>query len=600
MVIEGALEVLKDTFGFDGFREGQEEAISAILEGRDVLAIMPTGAGKSLCFQIPALMRPGLTVVVSPLIALMQNQVEALRLSGVEAAAINSARTREENVEVWRRVASGQIRILYMAPERLMTERMLSAIEKIGPTLFAIDEAHCISQWGPAFRPEYEQLSELKTRFPTTPVIALTATADVLTRDHIAEKLFGGNADRIMTGFDRPNLELHVSMKQNPKAQVKKFMKTRGGESGIVYCLSRKKTEDIAKFLKSEGYKALAYHAGMSQEARSQNLDRFMQEEGVVMVATIAFGMGIDKPDIRFVFHMDLPAGPEAYYQEIGRAGRDGNPATVHMLYGFDDIRMRRMFIEEEDVGEDRKRREHQRLNALLSFCEAPTCRRQTLLAYFGEEIAPCGACDVCINPVETLDGNETARMAFAAISDTGERFGVGHVIDVVRGGETEKVIKFGHDRLASFGRGKDMPNNTLRTILRQLVARGFLEIDMAAYGALKLTPKSAALLRGEEDFRYRPDLKPKSESGSKSKTKAAVAELPPEGEDLFGRLKDLRTSLAKERGVPAYAIFPDKALIDMAARRPANDEEFGAVFGVGKAKQKKFGKIFLEAIKAA
>lgn len=598
MVIEGAIKVLKDTFGFEGFREGQEDAIRAILEGRDVLAIMPTGAGKSLCFQVPALMRPGLTIVVSPLIALMQNQVEALRLSGIEAAAINSARTREENVEVWRRVAAGEIRILYMAPERLMTERMLSAIDKIGPSLFAIDEAHCISQWGPSFRPEYEELSALKTRFPTTPVIALTATADALTRDHIAEKLFGGHADRILTGFDRPNLELHVSMKQNPKAQVKKFLKSREGDSGIVYCLSRKKTEDITAFLKKEGHKALAYHAGMPSEVRAKNLNRFMLEEGVIMVATIAFGMGIDKPDIRFVFHMDLPAGPEAYYQEIGRAGRDGNPATVHMLYGFDDIRMRRMFIEEEDVGDDRKRREHQRLNALLSYCEAPTCRRQTLLNYFGEDIAPCGACDVCLEPVETLDGTTLALMAFDTIAETGARFGVGHVIDVVRGGDTEKVLKFGHDRLASFARGKDTPNNTWRTILRQLVARGFLEIDIAAYGALKLSPKAGVLQRGEEEFRYRPDLKSKSESGSKSRTREAIAELPPEAEALFSRLKDLRTSLARKRGVPAYAIFPDKALIDMAARRPANDAEFGEVFGVGKAKQKKFGAIFLEAIR--
>ncbi len=598
MVIAGAVKVLKETFGFEGFREGQEEAIRAILEGRDVLAIMPTGAGKSLCFQVPALMRPGLTIVVSPLIALMQNQVEALRLSGVAAAAINSARSREENVEIWRRVAAGEIRILYMAPERLMTERMLQAIEKIGPTLFAIDEAHCISQWGPAFRPEYEELRTLKTRFPTTPVIALTATADALTRDHIAEKLFGGKADRIMTGFDRPNLELHVSMKQTPKAQVKKFLKTRKGESGIVYCLSRKKVEDFAAFLAKEGHLALPYHAGMPSDARARNLDRFMLEDGVVMVATIAFGMGIDKPDIRFVFHTDLPAGPEAYYQEIGRAGRDGLPATVHMLYGFDDIRMRRMFIEEEDTDDDRKRREHQRLNALLAFCEAPECRRQTLLAYFGEDIAPCGACDTCLEPVETLDGTSAARIAFGAIQDTGERFGVGHVVDVIRGGDTEKVTKFGHDRLASFGEGRDMPNNTWRTILRQLVARGFLEIDIAAYGALRLAPKAGGLLRGEEEFRYRPDVKSKSETGSKQKTREAVADLAPEAETLFARLKALRTDLAKARGVPAYAIFPDKALIDMAARRPANDEEFGEVYGVGKAKQKKFGALFLDAIR--
>jgi len=598
--LDAAQDVLKGIFGFDSFREGQADAIDAILGGRDVLAIMPTGAGKSLCFQVSALVMDGLTVVISPLIALMQNQVEALRLLGVPAGAINSSRSREENVSVWRRVASGDIRILYLAPERLMTERMLNAIEKVGPALFAIDEAHCISQWGPAFRPEYEELQFLKTRFPNTPIIALTATADQLTRDHIAEKLFDGNAERILTGFDRPNLELRVSMKANPKSQLKNFLKTRKGDSGIVYCLSRKKTDDFATYLRGEGYNALPYHAGMMAEDREAHLNRFILEDGVIMVATVAFGMGIDKPDIRFVFHTDLPANPEAYYQEIGRAGRDGNPATVQMLYGFDDIRMRRVFIEDEDVGEDRKRREHQRLNALLAYCEAPECRRQTLLAYFGEHIEPCGACDTCLEPVETLDGTELGRIALAGIEATGERFGVGHVVDVLRGSGNEKITRFGHDRLSVFGDGADTSAVTWRTILRQLVARSFLEIDIAAYGALRVSPKGAAFQRGEETFRYRPDVKPKSGRSGGRKSSAAIAELAPENQDMFARLRALRIELARERGVPAYAIFTDKTLIDMAAKRPQNEAEFGDVFGVGQAKQEKFSAVFLAAIQAA
>jgi ATP-dependent DNA helicase RecQ len=593
--IAAAKETLKTVFGYDGFREGQEEAIGAILAGRDVLTIMPTGAGKSLCFQVPALMLPGLTIVVSPLIALMQNQVEALRLLGVPAGAINSARSRDENVAVWRQVAAGEIRILYMAPERLMTERMLSAVDQIGPALFAIDEAHCISQWGPAFRPEYEQLQTLKGRFPKTPIIALTATADELTRDHIAEKLFDGHADRVLTGFDRPNLELRVSMKDSPKSQLKDFVGRRQGQSGIVYCLSRKKTDEMAVYLVQEGHKALPYHAGMMAEDRSRHLDRFMLEEGVIMVATIAFGMGIDKPDIRFVFHMDLPATPEAYYQEIGRAGRDGNPATVHMLYGLDDIRMRRMFIEQEDSDDDRKRREHQRLNALLAYCEAPSCRRQTLLAYFGEEIAPCGACDTCLEPIETLDGNDIGRAALAAIEATGERFGAGHLIDVLRGSQNEKIARFGHDRLDCFGAGAEIAASTWRTILRQMVARGFLDIDIANYGALQQTAKSADLMRGIEDFRYRPD--PKKKSRSSRQSRAAIADLAPEDEDLFARLRALRLELAQERGVPAYAVFTDKTLVDMASKRPQTMAEFGEVFGVGEAKQEKFATIFLSVL---
>ena len=452
--MSAARRVLAEVFGFEAFRPGQEAVIEALLAWRNVLAVMPTGSGKSLCFQVPALVRDGLTVVVSPLVALMQDQVAALELAGVAAEGIHSGNERAENVAAWRRAASGETRLLYMAPERLMTERMLAALARLPVTLFAIDEAHCISQWGPAFRPEYADLCRLRELFPGVPIAALTATADEVTREDIAEKLFGGDVEQFVLGFDRANITLAVEMKRDWKRQLQAFIARHEGASGIVYCLSRKKTEETAALLAASGVRALPYHAGMDAGAREEHQSVFMTEPGVVIVATIAFGMGIDKADVRYVFHADLPGSVEAYYQEIGRAGRDGAPAEAHMLYGLADIGMRRRFIEDEDAGEERKRREHKRLDALLGYCEAPACRRVTLLDYFGERIAPCGNCDVCLDPSGRIDGTEDARKVLSAARGSGERFGAAHLIDIVRGARTEKVARLGHGRLDAFGSG--------------------------------------------------------------------------------------------------------------------------------------------------
>ena len=431
--------VLKDVFGFPAFREGQEAVVDALLSGQSTLTIMPTGSGKSLCYQVPALVMDGLTIVVSPLVALMQDQVAALRLAGVAADTINSSHDRSDNVAAWRRAAAGETRLLYLSPERLMTERMLAAIGKLRVNLFAIDEAHCISQWGPAFRPEYEDLSQLKTRFPDVPIAALTATADEVTRNDITAKLFATQPKIFVAAFDRPNIHLSVAMRHDWKRQLMDVVNAHENESGIVYCLSRRKTEATASFLTEHGVTALPYHAGMEKAERAANQDRFLAEPDVVMVATIASGMGIDKPDVRFVFHADIPGSIEAYYQEIGRAGRDGRPAEAFMLYGLDDIRMRRQFIEQEDSDDARRRREHKRLDALVGYCEVPECRRRTLLAYFGDRIEPCGACDVCQNPVSLVDGTAEAEMVLSAIVETGERFGSAHIIDVMRGRKPKK-----------------------------------------------------------------------------------------------------------------------------------------------------------------
>ena len=481
-------QILKDVFGFDDFRPGQEAAVDALLAGRSVLAVMPTGSGKSLCYQVPALVLGGLTLVVSPLVALMQDQVSALRLAGVAADTINSSKERAENVAAWRRAAAGQTRLLYLAPERLMTEPMLAALAKLDVRLIAIDEAHCISQWGPAFRPEYEALSRLRKIFPKVPIAALTATADEATRADIAERLFEGHADTLVLGFDRPNIKLTVETKHDGKRQLLSFVKQRPGQSGIVYCLSRKKTGETAEFLAGNGIRALAYHAGMSKEQRDANQNSFMTEPYLVMVATIAFGMGIDKSDVRFVFHADLPGSLEAYYQEIGRAGRDGEPAEAHMLFGLGDIRMRRVFIEQEDSSDERKRREHRRLDALLGYCEAPCCRRQILLAYFGETAQPCGNCDTCLDPVALLDGTNDAREILAAIHRTGERYGAGHIVDLLQ-----------------VGAGAARKKEEWRSLIRQLVAAGFLNLEIGRFGGLSLLDKGHALLRGEASFGYRP-----------------------------------------------------------------------------------------------
>ena len=604
-----ARRVLGEVFGFEAFRRGQEAAIETLLEGRNVLAVMPTGSGKSLCFQIPALVMDGLTVVVSPLVALMQDQVSALRLAGVAADSIHSGNKRTENVAAWKRVASGATRLLYMAPERLMTERMLAALARLPVTLFAVDEAHCISQWGPAFRPEYEDLCRLREVFPGTPIAALTATADEVTRNDIAEKLFRGEVEQFVLGFDRPNIALSVESKRDWKRQLRRFVIRHEGESGIVYCLSRRKTEETAAMLAALGVRALPYHAGMDKEVRESHQNAFMTEPGVVIVATIAFGMGIDKADVRYVFHTDLPGSVEAYYQEIGRAGRDGGRAEAHMLFGLADIRMRRQFIENEDAGDERKRREHKRLDALLGYCEAPTCRRVALLGYFGERIEPCGNCDVCLDPSATVDGTEDARKVLSAVRRSGERFGAAHVIDVLRGTHTEKVRRFGHHRLPAFGSGVARGKNEWSSLIRQMVAAGLLRLDIAGYGGLAITGHGRSLLQGEGEFMYHEHAAagrsstPASTHTStreprEARTRQPDPSLDEEQTALLGVLKALRLELARERGVPAFVVFPDRTLVDMARRRPRTEAEFAEVNGVGAAKLRQFATPFLAAIR--
>ena len=569
---------LRSTFGFAAFRPGQGEIVATILEGRDVLAVMPTGSGKSLCYQLPALLRDGLTVVVSPLIALMRNQVAQLRGYGIAAASLNSANDARENYAVLDRIARGELRLLYVAPERLVRSETLDILKRANTALLAVDEAHCISQWGPSFRPDYRGLARLRDLFANVPIVALTATADAVTRVDVVEQLFAGHAETVVLGFDRPNIRLAVKPKQDSKRQLLAFLKHHVGESGIVYCLSRKRTEQTAAYLEANGIRALAYHAGMSKEAREANQNRFMTEPRLVMAATIAFGMGIDKADVRFVFHMDLPASLEAYYQEIGRAGRDGAPADAHLLLGYGDIRMRRLFIDEEDAGEDRKRREHQRLNALIGYCEATACRRQILLGYFGEESEPCGNCDTCLEPVSLVDGTLLARQALSAIRRTGERYGAAHIVDVLRGNATEKIVAAGHDRIPTFAVGAERRKDEWHALIRQLVAGGWLAIDIAGYGGLSINEQGHSLLRGAETFHYRP-AEPRLR-----RERVRVGDLPVDNSDapLLGALKALRLKLAKERRLPAYLIFSDRTLLDMAARRPRNVDEYSEVNGVG------------------
>ncbi len=588
--------VLKETFGFSGFRPGQEAIVRAILDGRNMLAVMPTGAGKSLCYQLPALIFDRITIIVSPLVALMDNQVAGLRASGVEAACIHSGQSRDVNVQNWRNVTSGKTKILYLSPERLMTGRMMAAVKSLNPAMFVVDEAHCVSKWGPAFRPEYEQLSELKTWFPDAVMAAFTATADGLTRDDIAMKLFGGQGQVVVQGFDRPNLDLNVTAKSNRPAQLLKFMEGMRGYSGIVYCLSRKKTEETAALLQAQGFKALPYHAGMSADVRFDNQERFMAEDAVVIVATIAFGMGIDKPDIRFVFHMNLPGSLEAYYQEIGRAGRDGAPASTAMLYCLDDVRMRRQFISEDGSEADHQSREHKRLDALLAYCEAATCRRQVLLSYFGEDTEPCGNCDNCLNPPKLVDASAPARAVFAAIEETGERFGTAHIIDVVRGAKTARISQFGHDNGSSYGAGKNWKKPYFQALIRQAVASGYLTMNIARYGALEMTYKARGVLTGErfmcKDIQQKP-------SGRSAKAKP-VTNLAPADQALLAELKTLRMRLSKEIGKPAFVVFPDATLLDMVGKRPVNKTDMLAVSGVGPAKFERYGLAFLSVISSA
>jgi ATP-dependent DNA helicase RecQ len=591
-------DILRKTFGYESFRPGQEGIVTTLLEGRNVLAVMPTGSGKSLCYQVPALARGGLAVVVSPLIALMQDQVAALKLAGVAAETINAAANREENVAIWRKVAAGEVRLLYLSPERLMTERMIAALARLDVTLIAIDEAHCISQWGASFRPEYDMLQSLRTSFPGVPIGAFTATADEATRRDIVGKIFGGAAEVYVAGFDRPNISLAVAPKDNAKQQLLDFLDGRRGQSGIVYALSRKSTEEWAGFLVSKGFRAIAYHAGMSAEDRAEAQNLFMTERGVIVCATIAFGMGIDKPDVRFVFHADLPSSLDAYYQEIGRAGRDGKPADAKMVYGLGDIQMRRRFIDQEEGGDERRRREHKRLDALVAYCEAPECRRQNLLLYFGEETGPCGNCDVCLDPVHLVDGTAEAKWVIEAVKATGQRFGAAHVADVLAGKPNEKAEALRHTELPVFGIGTAHGRQHWQSLIRQMVGGGYLTIDVAGFGGLSLSPKAHALMQGEGSFRYRQATARPSKKAERARKLIAAVESGEVPDELLQRLKRLRAKLARERGVPAYVIFADRTLIDMAGKRPLTRWDFGEVHGVGEAKLQQFAEIFLAEIR--
>jgi ATP-dependent DNA helicase RecQ len=598
--LAAAQRTLRTTFGFEAFRPGQADIVDAILDGRDVLAVMPTGSGKSLCYQLPALVRDGLTVVVSPLIALMRNQVAQLRGYGVAAAALNSANDASENRSVLDQIARGELRLVYVSPERLVKADTIDLLKRAKVALLAVDEAHCISQWGHDFRPEYAALGAVQVELGGVQTVAFTATADAATRADILEKLFRRTPAVFVHGFDRPNLRLAMQAKSAGRKQVAEFINAHRGQSGIVYCSSRRKTEELADYLRANGAKALPYHAGMEATARSRNQDVFLQEDGVVMVATVAFGMGIDKPDVRFVLHADMPANIESYYQEIGRAGRDGLPADTLTLYGMGDIRLRRMQIDESDATNEQKRVDRQRLNALVSLCESPRCRRQTLLSYFAETTEPCGNCDFCFDGAEVIDGTIAAQKALSAIMRTGERFGTEHLTNVLIGEDTDAIQKFGHDRLPTFGVGKEYGKQEWRSIFRQLHGAGVVALDITGYGSWTVTDAGRRVLKGAAKIELRKDtLKPATRKTARAAANAAALADGAAGDTaLFEALRRRRSELAKEQRVAAYVVFADKTLIDMARRKPATAAEMGAVHGVGEAKLRQYGETFLEAIR--
>jgi len=589
-----AQHILKHIFGYDRFRPPQDDIINAVVNGQDALVLMPTGGGKSLCYQIPALVRPGCGVVISPLIALMQDQVSALRQLGVKAAFLNSTLEPGQAAQIEQDLLQGQLDLLYIAPERLTQARSIELLQRAPISLFAIDEAHCVSQWGHDFRADYLQLSLLHQQFPSIPRIALTATADKRTRKEIIHRLDLDSADQFIAGFDRPNIRYRISLKQNAKQQLLGFLKEEHPtDAGIVYCLSRKKTEDIAFWLQEQGFNALPYHAGLDARIRADYQSRFLREDSVIMVATVAFGMGIDKPDVRFVAHLDMPKTVEAYYQETGRAGRDGSPSNAWMVYGLQDVIKLRQMVESSDGSEEHKRAERHRLNAMLGLCEITSCRRQSLLKYFGDILEqPCGNCDSCLEPVDTWDGTEAVRKALSAVYRTEQRFGVNHLIDVLRGGEGEKIYQFDHHRLATYGLGKDLDANQWRSVFRQLVARGYLRVDMDRFGALRLEEQCRPLLRGEETIQLRRDLPKKA---GKQTTKTS---LPADiNVALWEALRERRRELAEDQGVPPYVIFHDRTLQEMCVALPQNLAQFGRLTGVGERKLDKYGADFIQVI---
>ncbi|HFD81179.1 MAG TPA: DNA helicase RecQ [Gammaproteobacteria bacterium] len=596
--MERAHEVLKRTFGYSGFRHHQAGVIESLLDGRDALVLMPTGGGKSLCYQIPSLVREGTGIVVSPLIALMQDQVDALRQLGVRAAFLNSSQDRETQRQVEQALLDGALELLYVAPERLLSGRMQELLERSRLALFAIDEAHCVSQWGHDFRPEYQQLSILQERFPGVPRIALTATADPRTRAEIIEQLNLQQAAVFVNSFDRPNIRYAISEGQNARERLWRFLeREHPQDAGIVYCLSRRKTEDTAAWLQQRGRVALPYHAGLPEAKRREHQARFLREEGVIIVATIAFGMGIDKPDVRFVAHLNLPRSIEAYYQETGRAGRDGQPANAWMAYSLQDVIMLRQMMNDSEADEQFKRIAHHKLETLLGLCELTTCRRQALLAYFGETApGPCGNCDTCLQPPQTWDGTEAAQKALSCVYRTGQRFGVNYVIQVLTGKDDERIRRNRHDRISTFGIGREHSAVEWRNIIRQLIAQGFLDVDAEGHGGLRLTGKARPLLRGEVQLQLRHQPRPEKKAVQK-KARAPVdleeADLP-----LFEALRQRRRELAREQGVPPYVIFHDSTLREMAQLRPRDEDALGSISGVGERKLERFGGIFLEVIR--
>lgn len=590
-----AATLLSDVFGYDAFRPGQEEVVEAVAQGRNVLAIMPTGGGKSLCFQLPALMREGVTVVISPLIALMRDQVRGLREAGVEAGALTSGNTQEETDAVWQALEEGRLKLLYIAPERLGAGSSLNMLRRIGVSLIAVDEAHCVSQWGHDFRPDYLRIGELR-RDLNVPLAAFTATADAETRAEIVNRLFDGEQpDTFLRGFDRPNIHLAFAAKNNPRRQILNFAAARKGQSGIVYCGTRAKTETIAKALRDEGHAACHYHGGMEAEDRRITEQRFQQEDGLIVVATVAFGMGIDKPDIRWVAHADLPKSIEAYYQEIGRAGRDGAPAETLTLFGADDIRLRRAQIDEGLAPPERRMADHARLNALLGLAEALHCRRETLLRYFGEAEAECGNCDLCDTPPEVFDGTQPVRMALSAILRTGEWFGAGHLIEILLGSENDRIRAKGHDQLPTFGVGREYSRPQWQAIFRQMMGHDLIRPDPERHGALRMTETARPILRGEETISLRKDT-----IASAQRRPAVKALVSDEDAPLLSALKAKRRALAEAARVPAYVIFNDRTLIEMAETRPQTLDSMARIGGVGAKKLERYGADFLSVITGA
>ncbi len=592
-----AQAVLQSLFGYSEFRGQQENIVEHVINGQDALVLMPTGGGKSLCYQIPALVREGVGIVVSPLIALMQDQVDALLQLGIKAAFLNSSLDQRAAAKVERQLLAGELDLLYVAPERLLTPRFLSMIAQVKLSLFAIDEAHCVSQWGHDFRPEYTQLSILHEQFPSIPRIALTATADEPTRRDIIHNLQLAEARLFLSSFDRPNIRYRIVQKNSPREQLLQFLKSEHEQdAGIVYCLSRRKVEETADWLCQKGWKALPYHAGLSGVLRQKHQQRFIQEEGIVMVATVAFGMGIDKPNVRFVAHLDLPKSMEGYYQETGRAGRDGLPANAWLAYGLGDVITLRQMLDTSEASEQHKQLERRKLDALLGFCETAMCRRHVLLNYFGESSpGKCEACDNCLEPVETWDGKVAAQMAMSCVYRTGQRFGVRHLIDVLLGKLTPQIQRFRHETVSTFGIGQRFSERQWQSIYRQLIAANLLTIDLSGYGSIHLTEKSLPILKGEQTIALRKDPEITRKKSVKRGVKSDAGMLPQD--ELWQALKRKRLSLAQEQGVPPYVIFHDKTLLELHDRKPVTLREFADISGVGESKLERYGQLFIDVI---